>query len=136
MKMTSMTNGVKLEVRLPAAIQSGRAVQLTVRLSNASPRAIYFARIDGMRELNIRVINSNKIAPEPTPLGKKIFSARATFTDINTPLEPGQSHEWHVDLNTLYKLVPATYFVSVSIGVNRFLKSFTISVEGIEFAIQ
>jgi hypothetical protein len=133
----SLSNGLVSTV--PAAIQSGQAAELTIKLSNASPQTIYFGRIDGLRELNIRVTNSNKIAPELTPLGKKAHAfASSRFASYrNTPLEPGQSHEWHADLNTLYKLEPGTYFVSGSIDVNHIVNvnPFTISVEGMEFAI-
>jgi hypothetical protein len=136
---TSRTNGVKLEITVPTPIQSGRVVELTIKLSNTSPRAIYFGEINGVCELNIRVVNSNKVAPERTPLGNISLGGHSlggTWSYITKVLWPGRSHEWHVDLNTLFKLVPGTYYVSVSIQVNRRLKPFTISVEGIEFAIQ
>ena len=50
--------------------------------------------------------------------------------------QSGQSHEWNVDLNSLFVLSPGTYFVSVAIELNRFRGSFVVYAAGLRFIVQ
>jgi len=133
-KRSSTTNGISLEIAMPASVRAGQPIEMVLELTNTSPRAIFFGQIDGVHELGIHVLDSKKATPELTPLGKDRLLGNPNKYNTQTLL-PNQSREWHVELNTLFKLVPGTYLVSASIELNRQLYPFVVSVDGVKIKI-
>jgi hypothetical protein len=138
-QMSSTKNGIQFKVAIPAAVQTGEEIGMVVKLTNPTAQTIYYGERSGVRELGIRVRDSKQASPELTALGKinigEDGSRNMSFYRIEA-LDPGQSHEWHVDLNALFKFTPGTYLVSTSIKLNDQLDPFVISVDGVKLRIK
>jgi len=137
---TATKNAIKLDITLPGSAQAGHAVDVVVRLTNTGPVTVFFPEIDGVRELGIRVLDSNSATPELTDLGKARLGTGSSQEGyekyVIKALASGQYHEWRIDLNALYKLAPGKYHLSLSIELNLHLTPFVISEDPVEFNLQ
>ena len=54
---------------------------------------------------------------------------------LATPLEPGKSHTWEIDLVRFFQLTPGVYTLSVSHELNLSTYPFTVAVEDVGFEV-
>jgi hypothetical protein len=130
-------NGVTAEVSLPDAVSAGQPVEMVARITNTGSQMVYYARVDGIRELRIHLVDSRNAMPELTPEGRKSIGVpEIYFSYLVEPLKPGEHYEWRVDLATLFNFRPGTYKVSLNLDLNSFVPGvtpFNISTEPLEF---
>jgi hypothetical protein len=137
-KKTSLEkNGVTAEVSLPDAVSAGQPVEMVVRIVNTGSQMVYYARVDGIRELRIHLVDSRNAMPELTPEGRKSIGVPESYYEyLVEPLKPGEHYEWRVDLATLFSFRPGTYKVSLNLDLNSTVPGvtpFKISTEPLEF---
>lgn len=132
-------NGVTVEVSVPDAVSLGQPVEMTVRITNTGSQTVYYAYVDGIRELDIHLIDSRNVMPELTPYGRHFIGEAANLiysTYAIIPLKPGEHYEWRVDLATLFEFQPGTHQVSAQLGLNEPTTPFVISTEPLRFTVQ
>jgi YbbR domain-containing protein len=133
-------NGVTAEVSVPDAVSPGQPVEITVRITNTRSQTVYYAYVNGIRELRIHLVDSRNAMPELTPEGKKSIGVPEIYYSYRVEaLKPGVHYEWRVDLATLFNFRPGTYQVSVNLKLNTAVPGippFEISTDPLGFAIQ
>ena len=128
---------VTAEVSVPNSVSPGQPVEMLVKITNDGSQTVYYACVDGIRELGIRLVGYANSVPELTPSGKKVIGVpEIYFSYLVEPLKPGEHYEWRVDLATLFNFRPGTYQVSVNLEFNGAVPGvtpFNISTEPLEF---
>ncbi|MCK4784528.1 MAG: hypothetical protein KAV87_12315 [Desulfobacteraceae bacterium] len=139
---SSTAKQVSLTVSVPRKTAIGQAVDLSISLANEGTEKVIFGLVNGYRECGIRVIDSKGQVCPFTPFGEqKMGGEPGEYRKyIPTPLAPGESHTWEIDLAKCFQLKPGKYMVSASIEVHpRRHPSpdvFTIGVENLEFEME
>ena len=136
-KTSTEKNGVTVEVSLPEAVSTGQPVEMVVNVTNAGSQTVYYAHVDGIRELRIHLVDSRNAMPELTPEGRKSIGVPESYYEyLVEPLKPGEHYEWRVNLATLFNFRPGTYQVSVNLELNDAVPGvtpFEISTEPLGF---
>ncbi len=116
----SSSDGISVEFSLPPSvrIREGTRAEFTVNLVNESQAPVFYGTINHVRELRIKIIDSNHGMPKPTPEGEREWRPMRSFGWIFHKLNPGESAKWNVDLSSLFLLPPGKYSVSASIEVS------------------
>ena len=133
---------VKLTVSVPRKTAVGQAVDLSIALANEGTETVVFGRINSYKDCRIRVIDSKGQVCPFTPFGEqKMGGTPGEYRKyISTPLAPGESHTWEIDLAKCFQLKPGKYMVSASIEVHPRRHpspdEFTIGVENLEFEME
>ena len=139
---SSTAKQVSLTVSAPRKTAVGKEVNLSITLTNEGNEKIFFGQTDGYGDCGIRVIDSKGQACPFTPFGhQKMGGEPGTYRKyISTPLAPGESHTWKIDLAKCFQLKPGKYMVSSSIEVfprrHPSPDKFTVKVDNLELEME
>ena len=139
---TNTAKQVSLTVSVPRKTTISQEVDLSITLTNEGTETVVFGRINSYKDCRIRVIDSKGQVCPFTPFGEqKMGGEPGEYAKyISTPLTPGESYTWEIDLAKCFQLKPGKYMVSASIEVHpRRHPSpdvFTIGVESLEFEME
>ena len=128
---------VELDLILPPVFKLGENIRVTVKLTNKSNRTVYWGNVDGVRELGLVVRNNRGEEERKTPQGVKLLgeSDRFHYKFINTPLEPGASKEWSIDISDAFSSNPGNYFISARMTLDSHAEEFFVAVTNVPFKI-
>ena len=103
--------GLTLNVGLPGKIVEGKPCEAAITLRNGSKQKITLSLDAANRDVGVVVTDANQARMKRTAYGKSILlpegdSEGSAGLEI---LEPGKTHQWHIDLLRCFDLQPGRY---------------------------
>jgi hypothetical protein len=141
-------HNVELVVLIPAVIKADQPVPMTVELTNKNNHTILWDDRNGgyeVSQFNIQLLTSRHHPPYLTPLGKVAgfnlpeSEYMGIIESDFTPVNPGSTQKWQVNLRDFFYLPSDAYRISVFMDIYKIDSSgntITIPVSDIMFRIE